>query len=64
MMGSTHPSNMLPPEDGKGIFNDVLERLNPGYIVFGNLEGPLIDQGAPKKCAIKLPQCYEFITPA
>jgi poly-gamma-glutamate capsule biosynthesis protein CapA/YwtB (metallophosphatase superfamily) len=64
MMGSTHPSNMHPPEDGKGIFSGVLEKLKPGDIVFGNLEGPLIDQGAPKKCTTKLPQCYEFITPA
>jgi len=63
MMGSIHPSNKLPPEDGKGIFGGVREKLVSGDIVFGNLEGPLIDQGVPKKCTAKLPQCYEFVTP-
>jgi len=63
MMGSTYPSNNLPPEDGRGIFAGVQEKLRTGDIVFGNLEGPLVDNGMPVKCKIKTPQCFEFVTP-
>jgi poly-gamma-glutamate capsule biosynthesis protein CapA/YwtB (metallophosphatase superfamily) len=63
MMGSTYPSNRLPPEDGKGLFTGTQEKLKTGDIVFGNLEGPLIDNGIPSKCKNKMPQCYEFVTP-
>jgi poly-gamma-glutamate capsule biosynthesis protein CapA/YwtB (metallophosphatase superfamily) len=63
MMGSTYPSDNLPPEDGKGIFAGVQEKLKTGDIVFGNLEGPLVDNGMPVKCKIKTPQCFEFVTP-
>jgi poly-gamma-glutamate capsule biosynthesis protein CapA/YwtB (metallophosphatase superfamily) len=63
MMGSTYPSDNLPPEDGKGIFAGVQEKLKGGDIVFGNLEGPLVDNGIPVKCKNKTPQCFEFVTP-
>jgi poly-gamma-glutamate capsule biosynthesis protein CapA/YwtB (metallophosphatase superfamily) len=63
MMGSTYPSDHLPPEDGKGIFAGVREKLKAGDIVFGNLEGPLIDNGTPVKCKNKTSQCFEFVTP-
>jgi poly-gamma-glutamate capsule biosynthesis protein CapA/YwtB (metallophosphatase superfamily) len=63
MMGSTYPSNNLPPEDGKGMFAGVQEKLKAGDIVFGNLEGPLVDNGIPTKCKSKTPQCFEFVTP-
>ncbi len=63
MMGSTYPSNMLPPEDGKNIFNGVKVKLQQGDIIFGNLEGPLIDNGTPKKCKKEKYQCFEFVTP-
>ena len=60
MMGSTYPSNHLPPEDGKGIFAGVQEKLKTGDIVFGNLEGPLVDNGIPVKCKSKTPQCLNL----
>jgi hypothetical protein len=63
MMGSTYPSNYLPPEDGRRIFGGVQERLKTGDIVFGNLEGPLVDNGIPTKCKNKASQCFEFVTP-
>jgi poly-gamma-glutamate capsule biosynthesis protein CapA/YwtB (metallophosphatase superfamily) len=63
MMGSTYPSSMLPPEDGKNIFDGVKVKLQQGDIVFGNLEGPLIDNGIPKKCKKGSTQCFEFVTP-
>ena len=63
MMGSTYPSDHLPPEDGKGMFAGVQEKLKAGDIVFGNLEGPLVDNGTPVKCKNKTSQCFEFVTP-
>lgn len=63
MMGTTYPSNYLPPEDGRGLFTGIQERLKSGDIVFGNLEGPLVDNGIPMKCKNKTPQCFEFVTP-
>jgi hypothetical protein len=63
MMGSTYPSNYLPPEDGKGLFVGVQDKLKTGDIVFGNLEGPLVNNGIPTKCIVKTSQCFEFVTP-
>ncbi len=63
MMGSTHPQEVLPPEDGKGIFDSVRSDLQ-GDIVFGNLEGPLADGITPIKCAGRSGgNCFEFVTP-
>jgi hypothetical protein len=65
MMGSTYPANMLPDNDGKGIFDGVSEPLRGGDILFGNLEGPLLDGGKAAKCKKKNSgACFEFRTPA
>lgn len=64
MMGSSYPDEMLPPDDGAGIFDGIKEDLKGGDIVFGNLEGPLIDEGKPVKCRDKTSKlCFEFRTP-
>ncbi len=65
MMGSTYPVVVLPPDDGKGIFKNVREKLKGGDIIFGNLEGPLIDEGTAQKCRGRSVEqhCYEFRTP-
>lgn len=65
MMGSTFPVAVLPPNDGISMFDDVKDYLK-GDIVFGNLEGPLIDGGEPLKCrknGVNLKNCYEFSMP-
>jgi hypothetical protein len=63
MMGSIHPVEVLPPEDGKGIFDAVRNDLQ-GDLVFGNLEGPLADGTTPTKCAGRAAgNCFEFVTP-
>jgi hypothetical protein len=63
MMGTTYPVDVLPPDDGKGIFDGVKRELQ-GDLVFGNLEGPLTDEGAPIKCSGKSSgRCFEFMTP-
>ena len=62
MMGSDHPDVKLPPNDGKGIFDGVKDALRGADIVFGNLEGPLLDGGASTKCET-LTYCFAFRTP-
>jgi len=62
MMGSTYPEPFLPPNDGAGIFDAVRSDLD-GDIVFGNLEGPLIDNGKTGKCRKNSTMCYAFSTP-
>lgn len=65
MMGTTYPENILPPNDGEGIFDSVKDELIGGDIVFGNLECPLIDNGKSAKCEGKPSRhCYVFKTPA
>lgn len=60
MMGSTFPSNDLPPDDGKYLFKDVSEILKDADLTVGNLEGPLLDKGgSPKICD----GCVAFRTP-
>jgi poly-gamma-glutamate capsule biosynthesis protein CapA/YwtB (metallophosphatase superfamily) len=64
MMGSHFPSeDWLPEDDGESLFQDVLPWLKNSDIVFGNLEGCLLNQGdCIKKC--KNPEtCYAFKMP-
>jgi poly-gamma-glutamate capsule biosynthesis protein CapA/YwtB (metallophosphatase superfamily) len=64
MMGTTYPENLLPPNDGAGIFEIVKDAFQGNDIVLGNLEGPLVDEGTTTKC--KKPggkTCYAFKTP-
>jgi poly-gamma-glutamate capsule biosynthesis protein CapA/YwtB (metallophosphatase superfamily) len=64
MMGSTGSRGMLPPDDGLEIFKPVAPLLAGGDIVFGNLEGPLLDGGESKKCLDEQSRwCFEFKTP-
>jgi hypothetical protein len=65
MMGTTFPAEKLPPHDGGDLFRNVRERLKGADIVFGNLEGPLLDEGAPVKCVGQEASgtCYTFRTP-
>jgi poly-gamma-glutamate capsule biosynthesis protein CapA/YwtB (metallophosphatase superfamily) len=66
MMGSTYPTPLLPPEDGQTLFLQVKDLLKRGDIVFGNLEGPLIEGGLPTKCGKtqnRPNMCFEFRMP-
>lgn len=67
MMGSHFPSDdWLPEDDGASLFINVRSFLSSSDIVFGNLEGALLDEGeCVKKCddpetcyAFKMPQRY------
>jgi poly-gamma-glutamate capsule biosynthesis protein CapA/YwtB (metallophosphatase superfamily) len=64
MMGTIYPVDILPPEDGKEMFQRVREEFQSGDIVFGNLEGSLFDEGKPMKCKAPLRgNCFEFVMP-
>ena len=62
MMGTDFPAGYLPPNDGAEIFDDVSEWLQDASITFGNLEGPLCDDGTTDKCE-EGENCYAFRTP-
>ena len=49
MIGSAFPAGNLPPDDAKNSFNHVKPHLK-GDIVFGNLEGAILDAGNSEKC--------------
>ncbi len=63
MMGTTYPEKKLPQKDGLGMFNNVKKEFYGYDIVFGNLEGPLTDEGFPSKCLVKSENCNEFKMP-
>jgi hypothetical protein len=64
MMGTTHPEAVLPPDDGRGIFDRVAGELRGGDVVLGNLEAPLADGCKPEKCKqSKTGRCFAFATP-
>jgi hypothetical protein len=67
MLGTTFPDDSggdLPPKDGAGLLDEVTPILKRGDIVFGNLEGPLVDGGVSAKCRGKKEgTCYAFRVP-
>jgi hypothetical protein len=63
MMGTTYPEPLLPPHDGKGIFDAVKGSFQGADILFGNLEGPMLDEGESTKCKKPGKTCYAFKTP-
>lgn len=62
MIGSDYPDVRLPPDDGKQSFAAVKHALD-GDVVFGNLEGVLIDGGVSQKCQYTTGRCYAFRIP-
>lgn len=66
MLGTTFPDengDMLPPSDGADLLREVTPILKRGDVVFGNLEGPLVDGGSSLKCRGKKGNCYAFRVP-
>ncbi|MBI5064431.1 MAG: CapA family protein, partial [Desulfatitalea sp.] len=62
MTGNTFPEPFLPPDDGRGLFDAVKGEWSDSDIVFGNLEGPMIDGGISAKCEGRT-NCYAFRMP-
>ncbi len=51
MLGSAYPEGSpLPPDDGAHLLDEVAPILSAADIAFGNLEGPLADEGTSTKC--------------
>ena len=67
MLGTTFPDDSggdLPPNDGTGLLDEVGPILKHGDVVFGNLEGPLVDGGDSLKCHRKrVGTCFAFRVP-
>jgi poly-gamma-glutamate capsule biosynthesis protein CapA/YwtB (metallophosphatase superfamily) len=48
MLGTSYPAkNTLPPDSAKNSFVNVINNLRGADVTFGNLEGTLMDKGAP-----------------
>lgn len=63
MIGSGFPAGNLPPDDAKNSFKHVKPYLK-GDIVFGNLEGAILDAGNSEKCkGSAAGTCYAFRMP-
>lgn len=63
MMGTTYPSNALPANDGKGLFDPALPWLKAAHIRFGNFEGTFFD-GPPQADGKSTgPNRFAFRTP-
>jgi len=68
MLGTSYPDNKtLPPDSAKGSFKNITNELEGADVKFGNLEGTLLDTGAPayfklhqlsKAYMFRMPQCY------
>ncbi|MDB5133611.1 MAG: CapA family protein [Mucilaginibacter sp.] len=64
MLGTSYPdSSKLPPDSAKGSFKPVLKYLDKADIIFGNLEGTLLDSGMPDSKKKKLESAYLFRMP-
>jgi hypothetical protein len=65
MLGTTFPDeSTLPPNDGADLLTEVTPFLKRGDIVYGNLEGPIVDGGDSAKCrGKKIGTCFAFRVP-
>jgi hypothetical protein len=63
MIGTDYPQDHLPDDDGAGFLQDVTPLISAADIAFGNLEGVLIDGGAPGKKCSNPKACYLFRSP-
>lgn len=65
MLGTTFPDeSALPPNDGADLLTEVAPFLKRGDVVYGNLEGPIVDGGDSAKChGKKIGTCFAFRVP-
>ena len=67
MLGSITPKEILPPDSGKEFMSSIRNLLSDADIIFGNLEGAIInDEMEPQKCSDRsrnAGSCYEFGMP-
>jgi len=64
MLGSSYPdSSKLPSDSAKGSFKSAVKYFEGADVVFGNLEGTLLDSGMPDSHKKKLESGYLFRMP-
>ena len=68
MLGSPYPDDTrMPPNDGADLLAAVTPILSAADIAFGNMEGPIIDDGVSEKCGTPKPgqpiRCFAFRMP-
>ena len=65
MLGTTFPDeSTLPQNDGMDLLTEVTPFLKRGDVVYGNLEGPIVDGGDSAKCrGKKIGTCFAFRVP-
>ncbi|WP_426669473.1 CapA family protein [Mucilaginibacter sp. McL0603] len=64
MLGSSYPDiSKLPPDSAKGSFMPAVKYFEGADVVFGNLEGTLLDTGMPAARKKKLDSAYLFRMP-
>ena len=63
MLGTDFPKNHLPDDDGLSFLSGVTPILQNADVVFGNLEGVLLDGGEPFKVCKNPSLCYLFRSP-
>lgn len=68
MLGSPYPDDTrMPPNDGAELLKDVTPIISAADIAFGNMEGPIVDDGVSEKCGEPKPGkpiiCYAFRMP-
>ena len=74
MLGSPFPNDTrMPPNDGADLLKQVTPILSAADIAFGNMEGPIVDDGVSEKCKPPKPpepgkepepiRCYAFRMP-
>jgi hypothetical protein len=65
MLGTTFPDeSTLPPNDGVDLLTEITPFLKRGDVVYGNLEGPIVDGGDSAKCrGKKIGTCFAFRVP-
>ena len=64
MLASPFPDDTrMPPNDGEGMLDAVTPVLSAADIAFGNMEGPIVDDGVSEKCKPKEPKPDATPTP-
>lgn len=63
MIGTDYPQNHLPDDDGVSFLAAVTPVIAAADIAIGNLEGVLVDGGAPGKKCSNPAACYLFRSP-
>jgi poly-gamma-glutamate capsule biosynthesis protein CapA/YwtB (metallophosphatase superfamily) len=63
MMGTNYPSESYLPPKGIKLLSPIMEYLKMGDIVFGNLEGTVLNSGGEVKTCSNPATCYAFRQP-